>query len=401
MEIKVQFFGKFNIFYNGTPVAGEKVHKESQFNRLMLALLWAWPNGIERDELERFAVGENEMSEKHTALRIIIYKTKKKLVKLGLPDINLIYQEKGVVYWCKEIPVVADCRQMEAYYAKAEAMQEARSKEEIEKRMLLYMDAAYLYKGEFLELFAAEVEITHLAKKYRELFVSCIDRASKMMERLKDWDNLEMLGRFAVSAQPFCNWEILVMEALIQKHMYEDATTYYSDVVDFYLRECGIYPSENLMHIMDELEDSVLHSEGTLDSIQANLEEREEAVHGGYYCSFPVFKGIYQMLGRQVQRTGLNAYLMLCNIMEPESCLNGNKKKQEELSVDLREAIEMSIRRGDMFTRYGKGQYLILLFDTGLENCKIVQKRINSAFSEKGHRDMLKYHTRSINYQKK
>lgn len=401
MEIKVQFFGKFNIFYNGTPVAGEKVHKESQFNRLMLALLWAWPNGIERDELERFAVGENEMSEKHTALRIIIYKTKKKLVKLGLPDINLIYQEKGVVYWCKEIPVVADCRQMEAYYAKAEAMQEAQSKEEIEKRMLLYMDAAYLYKGEFLELFAAEVEITHLAKKYRELFVSCIDRASKMMERLKDWDNLEMLGRFAVSAQPFCNWEILVMEALIQKHMYEDATTYYSDVVDFYLKECGIYPSENLMHIMDELEDSVLHSEGTLDSIQTNLEEREEAVHGGYYCSFPVFKGIYQMLGRQVQRTGLNAYLMLCNIMEPESCLNGNEKKQEELSADLREAIEMSIRRGDMFTRYGKGQYLILLFDTGLENCKIVQKRINSAFGEKGHRDMLKYHTRSINYQKK
>lgn len=401
MEIKVQFFGKFNIFYNGTPVAGEKVHKESQFNRLMLALLWAWPNGIERDELERFAVGENEMSEKHTALRIIIYKTKKKLVKLGLPDINLIYQEKGVVYWCKEIPVVADCRQMEAYYAKAEAMQETRSKEEIEKRMLLYMDAAYLYKGEFLELFAAEVEITHLAKKYRELFVSCIDRASKMMERLKDWDNLEMLGRFAVSAQPFCNWEILVMEALIQKHMYEDATTYYSDVVDFYLKECGIYPSENLMHIMDELEDSVLHSEGTLDSIQTNLEEREEAVHGGYYCSFPVFKGIYQMLGRQVQRTGLNAYLMLCNITGSESCLNGNEKKQEELSADLREAIEMSIRRGDMFTRYGKGQYLILLFDTGLENCKIVQKRINRAFSEKGHRDMLKYHTRSINYQKK
>ena len=401
MEIKVQFFGKFNITYNGTPVVGEKVHKESQFNRLMLALLYAWPNGVDKDDLERFAVGENEMSEKHTALRIIIYKTKRKLVKLGLPDINLIYQEKGIVYWCKEIPVVADCHQMEDYYAKAEAMREAQNKEDIEKSMLLYMDAAYLYKGEFLELFGTEVEVAHLAKKYRELFVSCINHASKMMEKLKDWDNLEMLGRLAVSAQPFCNWEILVMEALIQKRMYEDATTYYSDVVDLYLKECGIYPSEDLMHIMDELEDSMQHSMGTLESIQAKLEEREEAVRGGYYCSFPVFKGIYQMIGRQMDRTGLNAHLMLCSMTDPESGLSGGGKEQDELSSDLKEAIEMSIRRGDMFTRYGKGQYLILLFNTGLENCKIVQKRINSVFSEMGHRNVLKYHARSINYQKK
>lgn len=400
MEIRAQFFGKFNITYNGTPVVGEKVHKESQFNRLMLALLWAWPNGVDKDVLERFAVGENEMSEKHTALRIIIYKTKKKLVKLGLPDINLIYQEKGIVYWCKEIPVVADCRRMEAYYAKAEAMQENHGKEDIEKSMLLYMDAAYLYKGEFLELFGAEVEVAHLAKRYRELFVSCINHASKMMEELKDWDNLEMLGRFAVSTQPFCNWEILVLEALIQKRMYEDATTYYSDVVDFYLKECGIYPAEDLMHIMDELEDSMQHSVETLDNIQPKLEEREETVRGGYYCSFPVFKGIYQMTGRQTERMGQTAHLMLCSLADATGCLNGGGEKQDELSGDLKEAIESSIRRGDMFTRYGKGQYLILLFDAGPENCKIVQKRISSAFGDMGHQNMLKYHTRSINYKK-
>ena len=76
-------------------------------------------------------------------------------------------------------------------------------------------------------------------------------------------------------------------------------------------------------------------------------------------------------------------------------------KEQDELSADLKEAIEMSIRRGDMFTRYGKGQYLILLFDTVLENCKIVQKRINNAFGGKGHGNMLKYNTRSLNYPKK
>ena len=401
MEISVQFFGKFNIVYDGTPLVGEKVHKESQFNRLMIALLYAWPNGVDKDELERFVIGENEMNEEHTALRIIIYKTKKKLVKLGLPDINLIYQEKGVVYWCKEIPVVSDCRMMEEYYTKAEEGKDAENKIDVEKSMLLYMDAAYLYRGEFLELYGAEIQIAHLAKKYRKLFVDCINHASKMMEKLKDWDNLEMLGRFAVLAQPLCNWEILVMEALVQKRLYEDATTYYSDVVDFYLKECGIYPSEDLMRIMDELEDSMQHSIGTLDSIQENLEEKEELIQGGYYCSFPVFKGIYQMIMRQMERTGLNAYLMLCSLVDKKGNPLRDVNKLDDLSPDLKEVIEKSIRRGDMFTRYGKGQYLLFLANTSLENCRIVEERIISSFSQVGHHDLLKFHINSVNYRKK
>ena len=227
MEINAHFFGNFNIVYEGTPLFGEKVHKESQFNRLLLAVLYAWPHGVDKDELERFVIGENELNQEHTALRIIVYKAKKKLVKLGLPDINLIYHEKGVFYWCKEIPVVTDCRQMEEYYEKAEAIKEAENKDDIEKSMSLYMDAAYLYKGEFLEMYGAEIQVAQLAKKYRKLFVACINNAAKMMQKLKDWDNLEELGRFAVSAQPLCNWEELVMEALVQKRMFEDATAYF------------------------------------------------------------------------------------------------------------------------------------------------------------------------------
>lgn len=391
-EIKVQFFGKNNIVYNDELLVGEKVHKESQFNRLLLALLYAWPNGVNKDELESFVIGEKEMSEEHTALRIIIYKAKKKLVKLGLPDINLIYQEKGVVYWCKEIPVVSDCRLMEEHYAEAEASKDENSKEDIEKSMLLYMDAAYLYKGEFLEMYGAEVQVAHLAKKYRKMFVSCINNASKMMEKLKDWDNLEILGRFAVSAQPLCNWEILVMEALVQKHMYEDATTYYADVVDFYLKECGIYPSDRLVAIMDEMEDSVQCSIGNLDTIQENLVEKEEVLRGGYYCSFPVFKGVYQMAMRQMERTGQNAYLMLCSLVDKKKRPITDEERLELLSEDMIETIMKSIRRGDMFTRYGKGQYLVFLTNTSLENCEIVKKRVDKAFGEKGHVESIKYH---------
>lgn len=399
-EIKVQFFGKFNIVYDGALLVGEKVHKESQFNRLLLALLYTWPNGVNKDDLESFVIGEKETSEEHTALRIIIYKAKKKLVKLGLPDINLIYQEKGTVYWCKEIPVVSDCQQMEKYYTEAEASKNVNSKEDIEKSMLLYMDAAYLYKGEFLEMYGAEIQVAHLAKKYRKLFVACINNASKMLEKLKDWDNLEALGRFAVLTQPLCNWEILVMEALVQKHMYEDATTYYADVVDFYLKECGIYPSDKLMAIMDKMEDSIQHNIGNLEAIQESLIEKEEYIRGGYFCSFPVFKGVYQMMMRQMERTGQNAYLMLCSLVDKKKRAITDEEKLEILSEDMKETIAQSIRRGDMFTRYGKGQYLVFLINTSVENCEIVKRRVDKVFGEKGYEESIKYHIDAVNCKK-
>lgn len=34
-KIKVQMFGNFRMDYNGAPFVAEKMHKESQFNRMM------------------------------------------------------------------------------------------------------------------------------------------------------------------------------------------------------------------------------------------------------------------------------------------------------------------------------------------------------------------------------
>lgn len=46
--IKVQMFGNFRMDYNGAPFVAEKMHKESQFNRLMQAMMHYSDSGIAR-----------------------------------------------------------------------------------------------------------------------------------------------------------------------------------------------------------------------------------------------------------------------------------------------------------------------------------------------------------------
>lgn len=70
-----------------------KMHKESQFNRMMQALIHYSDCGIAKDKLEEIVIGERDIDAPHTALRVIVYKTKQKLAQLGLPGKNLIYLE--------------------------------------------------------------------------------------------------------------------------------------------------------------------------------------------------------------------------------------------------------------------------------------------------------------------
>lgn len=70
-KIKVQMFGNFRMDYNGAPFVAEKMHKESQFNRMMQALIHYSDCGIAKDKLEEIVIGERDIDAPHTALSIM------------------------------------------------------------------------------------------------------------------------------------------------------------------------------------------------------------------------------------------------------------------------------------------------------------------------------------------
>jgi len=68
----------------------------------------------------------------------------------------------------------------------------------------------------------------------------------------------------------------------------------------------------------------------------------------------------------------------------------------KELSGRLGTCIRESVRHSDTLTRYGRGQYLVLLVNTTYENCTIIQKRINYKFIKGRQRTGIEYHVNSV-----
>lgn len=150
------------------------------------------------------------------------------------------------------------------------------------------------------------------------------------------------------------------------------------------------------MELFGKLGTQMGHHYEILDSIQERLIEGKEELPGGYFCSYPVFQGIYQMIGRIMERGGQSVYLMLCTIVDSKGNPMRDGPILEELSERLEEAIGSSVRRSDVINRYGKGQYLVLLMNITQENCRILQKRINDHFLVGRQRTGIQYHVNSV-----
>ena len=58
----------------------------------------------------------------------------------------------------------------------------------------------------------------------------------------------------------------------------------------------------------------------------------------------------------------------------------GENERDREISEVLQDSIRSVLRKGDFYTRYNAGQFLIMLPGIKQENCSIVFDRINQEF---------------------
>lgn len=386
----VHMFGSLSLEWNGKVLQAAGRTKESQFIYLMQLLLHYREKGVSRDMLEKYLFENRDPEDIHHAIRSIIYNAKKKWKSFGLPECNYIEQKDGIYYWTDQIPVMEDAAQMEQLY------HEALLGKDLERQLGLYLDAVHLYTGEFLSNQGYAGWIAEEARKYKQMFCFCVEEATKILRMNRDYFQMRELGYFASRMDPLADWETITMEAMIALGQYEAAKKYYESTADLYMQELGVRPSDRLMELFGKLGGQMEHGYAVLDDIQQELITADENETGGYFCSYPVFQGIYTMVRRMAMRTGQSVYLMLCTVVDSKGNPMPPGETLDELSERLGDSIRHSVRQTDAINKYGLGQYLILLVNTNRENCAVVQRRINNHFIIGRQRTGIQYYVNSV-----
>ena len=387
--INVRTFGGFSIRYKGEELSFGN-QSESQMVQLLQLLLHYRKQGLSRDLAKAALFGDRDVDDVSHSIRNIIYNLRKKLRALGLPESQYVVKRGGVYFWCDDIQVIEDAAEFE------EAFNKALECGDDEQKTELLTDACYMYAGRFLAGNESSVWSAQEAERYREIFSDCVTELTDILREAHKYKQLLDVSTFASKVDPFSEWEILTLEALGRLGKFDRTESFYRKTVDMYVKEYGGRANSYVREFINRIGLKLVVGHETLEEIQKKIGNPDDYDRKGYYCSLPVFQEIYRMTERMMERSGEKIFLMLCTILDSKGNPMREGSRLEELSERLRNTIIESVRHTDTVTRYGKGQYLVLLINTTEEDCSVVSDRISSRFIREGQRTSLSYSVSNI-----
>ena len=101
-------------------------------------------------------------------------------------------------------------------------------------------------------------------------------------------------------------------------------------------------------------------------------------IRGAYYCEYEMFKHVYHMVARNAARSGDHVIIMLITLLPRKSELL-QKQESVRYMLQLKEVIKNTLRKGDVFSRYSRNQYILMLPVRSALDVTVVQKRLETA----------------------
>lgn len=357
--------------YNGKPILFGK-GKPNRFLQLFQLLILYQDTGISKERLIELFYGWSDVGNKNNSLNNLIYRLRKQFVAAGFPDEEYVLVQNGMCRWCGCIPMWVDVLELRQNYSKAEAA--GRESEQ----QYYYKQVCELYRGELLPQLADESWVIVESIRLKEMYESSVRKLCKILTDRGEYLEAYRCYSDAASFYPFGEWQIEQQECLMRMERYEEAYSLYKNTVMLYAQELGATRSQNMLEYLQRMRSKLLWQEEPLERIQERFEEKES--FGAYYCDCPGFMDVYRVLCRIADRSSWSIFLMSCTVKQIH--MEKEKKNNERVTEWLDKSIQTTLRRGDMYTRYSKNQFLILLTGMKQEDAEGIIRRIRRRFGQ-------------------
>jgi arginyl-tRNA synthetase len=178
--------------------------------------------------------------------------------------------------------------------------------------------------------------------------------------------------------------------------MKQEILNYYPVVSQNYFDEMGEQMPQIVRNIYQWASNSTYHTIKDIYQIEQDLEETirsERPINGAYFCSYEVFKHIFHMIVRSADREN-NCVILMLLTLSLENGMDFSKDQFNKTMEMLKAVIETTMRKGDVFSRYSRNQFVLMLPVKKSKDSKQVEKRLRQAFSK--HHPPLPVHLEVI-----
>lgn len=234
-----------------------------------------------------------------------------------------------------------------------------------------------------LPLLSTELWVVLENAAITDIVIAAAKNLTQYYNEKRDYERAYGINRRMSEFMPFDEqWHVGRINSLISLGRYQQAMDEYESVTGMLFDEMGMFPSERLMDCARTISDNIVLPVAAASDLNQSLSESHTG-NGAYYCSYPSFVDSYRVLRRIMERTGVEASLLLCTVVDAK----------EEKAITDREllvpaiqkltiALGKVLRKSDMFTRYSTSQMLVMLWDCPPQNVSIGIRRIAAAYDE-------------------
>ena len=373
-KIVITMFGQFSISYRGRKLS----EKDCRGSKMLLLLEYLISQrGREVTQNELIDLLWSDSRNPANALKTLVHRTRTILAEI-VPDGEQLISGSHSSYGFVQRPeCVIDSGDFAEYLEKAEDETLSRT-----KRISMYKKAIALYRGGYLANSAEETWVQPINVYFHALYNSAVDKCVQLLYPMGKFAEIVTLcERATVFDQSDEKMHANLIRAFVAMGEYERAAKQYEYIRKYLMEQYGSAPTPHLTELYELTVKPRNGVQNNLDAVIGDLtNDDSNELKGVFYCHYEIFKYIFRLYKRESKR--LNSKMSICLV----SVLDGEYNEVEDIKLldkamdKMSLSISNSLRMRDVYTRYSRSQYLLLLLEADKSSFGNIESRIMTKF---------------------
>ncbi len=372
-SIKINMLGRFEIIVNDKRI-DDQLSKSRKGSALLQYLLLRRDDAVPYSDLYEILWPNEESANPESALKTLVSRMRVILGNCSQELGNCIATARGAYRWNLSLNCEVDLFLFE------QLCKNLRNETILtENNRELFRQALGLYLGDLLPSNGEETWVVSrsvaLQNQYMELAYQYLD----LLKQVDDYDETIRVCRTALEISAFDErLHLVLMDALVKTNRNNEALMQYKHATNLHFRYLGVKPPEGIQEFYKQIIQAGKVLDGDLDSIRRELCDYQDS-SGGFVCEYAVFKEIYNLQLRSLERSNTTIFLglIMVNTVDSQPI---EPMKLDDIMQLLVNVLRTTLRKGDTITQYTASQYALLLPLKSYDNGKLVMERIKRQF---------------------
>ena len=373
-KIHITMFGQFSISYRDRKLC-ENEYRGSKMILLLEYLISQRGREITQNELIDLLWSDSRNPA--NALKTLVHRTRAVLDEMIPDGSKLIAGSHSSYAFIESDECVIDSTKFKDYISKAEDESLSRT-----RRIAMYKKAIALYNSGYLAGAAGETWVQPINVYFHALYNSAVDKCVQLLYPMGKFSEIITLcERATMLDQSDEKMHANLIRAFVAMGEYERAAKQYDYIRTYLMEQYGAAPSAHLTELYELTVKPRNDVQNNLDAVIGDLSGDDSKERKGvFYCQYEIFKYIFRLYKCESLR--LENKLSICLV----SAVDGNGNELEDIKLlekamdKISFSISNSLRMRDVYTRYSRSQYLLLMIEADESSFGGIEERIMTRF---------------------